>query len=1116
MVRQLAAPGSASRTLTAVKVMHHTTTGLEALLDSGADASLLDWGLAERLGIKSELLVKPIQAKALNGAELFTITHTSEPLEMHIKNHKEIIRFYLFQSPSQALVLGQPWLCRHNPHVNWRTGEIIGWGEDCVGNCLDVFSPAEDIPVLNLASVKSTTDSEYPDLNTVPPCYRHLREVFNKTKAMSLPPHRTYDCAIDLLPGSVVPKGRLYSVSGPEKEAMREYIQTSLKAGLIRPSSSPAGAGFYFVAKKDGSLRPCIDYSPLNDITIKNRYPLPLMSSVFDQLQQAKVFTKLDLRSAYHLIRIREGDEWKTGFNTPRGHYEYLVMPFGLTNAPAVFQAMINDVLRDFIDHFVYVYLDDILIYSPDLDTHRDHVTRVLQRLLENRLYVKAEKSVFHADTISFLGFIVAPGRVQMDPAKISAVAEWPTPDSRKRVQQFLGFANFYRRFIRGFSAIAAPLHALTSSKVQFQWSPQAETAFQNLKRLFTSAPILTMPDPRRQFVVEVDASNEGIGAVLSQRSEQDGKMHPCAFLSQRLSKAERNYDVGNRELLAVKVALEEWRHWLEGANHPFIVWTDHKNLEYIKKAKRLNSRQARWALFFNRFSFSLSYRPGSRNVKPDALSRLFDPEPVAKEPEAILPLTCVVGAVTWQIENEVKQANGETPPPSGCPATRLFVPVELRPQVIHWAHTSLLSCHPGVRRTMFVISRRFWWPAMEPEVREYVEACSVCARNKTSSTSRMGLLQPLPIPSRPWSDISIDFVTGLPVSQGNTTVLTVVDRFSKMARFIALPKLPSAKKTAEVMMNNVFKIHGFPKDIVSDRGPQFVSRFWRAFCRLIGAKASLTSGYHPEANGQTERLNQQLETSLRCLVAQDPSTWSKNLVWAEYAHNSLPTSATSFPPFQCVFGYLPPVFADNEPEVSVPSALAMIRRCRRIWAAARQVLIRQGDRVKKAADRKRRPAPAYQQGQKVWLSAKNLNLKVPSRKLAPRFVGPFPITKTIGPVAVRLRLPRSLRAHPTFHVSQVKPAKESPMVPAAAPPPQPEVIDGGPVYKVKQLLAVRTRGRGRQYLVDWEGYGPEARQWIPSRFIVDPNLIKDFHRDHPEQPGPSGVGPRRGGTVTG
>ena len=302
----------------------------------------------------------------------------------------------------------------------------------------------------------------------------------------------------------------------------------------------------------------------------------------------------------------------------------------------------------------------------------------------------------------------------------------------------------------------------------------------------------------------------------MSQRSERDGKMHPCAFLSRRLSRAERNYDVGNRELLAVKLTLEEWRHWLEGAEHPFIVWTDHKNLEFIRKAKRLNSRQARWALFFNRFSFTLFYRPGSRNVKPDVLSRLFDPEPETKQPETILPLNCVVGAVTWPIENEVKQANGGAPSPPGCPNNRLFVPVELRPQVIHWAHTLLLSCHPGIKRTMFMISRRFWWPAMEPEVQEYIEACSVCARNKNSSRARMGLLQPLPIPSRPWSDISIDFVTGLPVSQGNTTVLTVVDRFSKMVKFIALPKLPSAKETAEAMMNIVFRVHGFPKDIVS------------------------------------------------------------------------------------------------------------------------------------------------------------------------------------------------------------------------------------------------------------------------------------------------------------
>ena len=364
---------------------------------------------------------------------------------------------------------------------------------------------------------------------------------------------------------------------------------------------------------------------------------------------------------------------------------------------------MINDVLRGFLDQFVNVYLDDILIYSPDLATHQEHVNQVLKRLLEHHLYVKAEKSVFHADTVSFLGFIVAPGRVQMDPAKVSAVAEWPTPDSCKKVQQFLGFANFYRWFVRGFSAIAAPLHALTSTQVPFIWNPEAEKAFQELKHQFTTAPILTLPDPQRQFVVEVDASNDGVGAVLSQRSEKDGKMHPCAFLSRRLSPAERNYDVGNRELLAVKLALEEWCHWLEGAEQPFIVWTDHKNLEFIRKAKRLNSRQARWALFFNRFSFTLSYRPGSRNVKPDVLLRLFGPEPKTKQAETILPLNCVVGAVTWPMENKVKQANGGAP----------YVPAELRPQVIHWAHTSLLSCHPGVKQTMYVISQRFWWPTM-------------------------------------------------------------------------------------------------------------------------------------------------------------------------------------------------------------------------------------------------------------------------------------------------------------------------------------------------------------------------------------------------------------------
>ena len=455
------------------------------------------------------------------------------------------------------------------------------------------------------------------------------------------------------------------------------------------------------MGKKDGTLRPCIDFTGLNNITVKNKYPLPLIDSAFVPLQGATIFTTLDLRNAYHLVRIREGDEWKTAFNTPLGHFEYLVMPFGLSNAPAVFQALVNDVLRDMLGRFVFVYLDDILIYSHSLQEHQEHVHTVLQRLLENKLFVKAEKCKFHATSTSFLGFIISQGGLKMDPAKVSAVADWPTPTNRKQLQRFNGFANFYRRFVKNYSSIAAPLTALTSPSVPFRWTPEAEAAFSKLKDQFISSPIIIHPDRSRQFIVEVDASDTGVGAILSQRSPKDNKLHPCAFFSHKLDPPERNYDVGNRELLAVVKALEEWRHWLEGAEHPFIVWTDHKNLSYIRTAKRLNSRQARWALFLGRFNFTLTYRPGSRNGKPDALSRQFSAEEAPTEPEPIVPPSRVIATLTWEIEAKVRQAQSTQPGPGNGPPNCLFVPDSVRSQVLQWAHSSHLTSHPGSHRTV-------------------------------------------------------------------------------------------------------------------------------------------------------------------------------------------------------------------------------------------------------------------------------------------------------------------------------------------------------------------------------------------------------------------------------
>ncbi|KAK9513191.1 hypothetical protein VZT92_026747 [Zoarces viviparus] len=781
---------------------------ISTFLDSGADASFMDEDLVTQLGI--DLLIPSFW----DSPGCVDIIHTS-------------------------------------------TGLQVLFGQACHLVCLKQAAVPQSV-----ALSKST-----PDLTGVPAEYWDFREVFNKSKALSLPPHRPYDCAIDLHPGTFPPKGRLYSLSAPERGAMDKYINDSLASGIIRPSSSPAGAGFFFVEKKDKTLRPCIDYRGLNEITVKNRYPLPLIATAFELLQGATIFSKLDLRNAYHLVRIREGDEWKTAFNTPKGHYEYLVMPFGLTNAPAIFQALVNDVLRDMLDRHVFVYLDDILIFSKNREEHVHHVQSVLQRLLENSLFVKAEKCEFHVPTVSFLGYIVSQGSIQMDPAKVAAVTAWPVPSSRKQLQSFLGFANFYRRFIRNYSAVASPLTALTSSKTPFRWTSAAEETFQNLKLRFTSAPILRVPDPDRQFVVEVDASDIGVGGVLSQRSATDQNLHPCAFFSRRLSPDERNYDIGNRELLAVKLALE--RHWLEGTKLPFLVWTDHKNLEYIRTAKRLNYRQARWSLFFTRFHFSLSYRPGSRNVKPDALSRQFQGEEgPTSDSSSILPASCQVGVLTWEIERSVRSATRGQAVPSACPPNRLFVPQALRSNVLQWAHASPLTCHPGIQRTQDVLRQRFWWASLNEDTREFVNACPVCNQHKPSRLAPAGLLRPLPVPH-----ISLDFVTGLPLSEGHTVILTVVDRFSKLAHFIPLPKLPSAKETAELICLHIFRLHGIPIDIVSDRGPQFTSIFWREFCTMLGATVSLSSGFHPQSNGQTERKNQEMETALRCMVSRNPAT---------------------------------------------------------------------------------------------------------------------------------------------------------------------------------------------------------------------------------------------------
>ena len=769
---------------------------LSALIDSGAAGNLISAVTAERLHLPLHRLPAPISIHAADRQLICggTITHYVGPVDLRIKEHQEEITFFVISPSKHAIILGLPWLTTHNPNINWRRR--------------DMNFPPSSTPTHTSVVTCASTSVESPSTTAPTPLpveYRDLAAVFSKIRATCLPPHRPWDCAIDLLAGTSPPRSRSYPLSQAEHKVMEQYIEEALRQGFIRPSTSPAAAGFFFVAKKDGGLRPCIDYRGLNNITVKYRYPLPLVPNALDQLRGARFFTKLDLRSAYNLVRIREGDEWKTAFNTPTGHYEYKVMPYGLANAPSVFQGFMNDVLRDMLGRSVITYIDDIIIYSTSMAQHVQHVRRVLECLLANSLFVKLEKCQFHCSTVSFLGYVIGPEGVKMETSKVDAVSNWPFPRTVKDLQRFLGFANFYRRFICGFSTSAAPLTSLLKGKPRrLSPTPEAEVAFEKLKQSFTTAPILQLPDPALPFIVEVDASEVGVGAVLYQRSGDPAKLHPCAFFSRKLSPAEHNYDVGDRELLAVKMALEEWRHWLEGALHPFLVLTDHRNLEYLRSARRLNPRQARWAIFFVRFAFTISYRPGSKNIKADALSRRYDSAAGDKSPTTILPDAVFLCPIAWDLDADITQARRQDPTPPSCPRNREYVPLALHDRVIAEAHTSVSAGHPGARRTTHLIQQRYWWSGLASDVEAVVRSCSLCATTKTPRHLPAGKLHPLPVPQRPWTHLAVDFVTDLPASGGHTVILVVVDRFSKHCKFIPFTRLPTALQVAEAMFHHV------------------------------------------------------------------------------------------------------------------------------------------------------------------------------------------------------------------------------------------------------------------------------------------------------------------------
>ncbi|GKA56713.1 putative reverse transcriptase domain-containing protein [Tanacetum coccineum] len=493
-------------------------------------------------------------------------------------------------------------------------------GMDWLRRCHAVIVCDEKLVFLAQISAKKEEDkSEGKQINDVP-IVRDVPEVFPKDLP-GIPLARPVEFQIDLIPGATPVARAPYRLAPSEMKELSEQLQELSDKGFIRPSSSPWGTLVLFVKKKDGSFRMCIDYRELNKLTVKNRYPLSRIDNLFDQLQGSSIYSKIDMRSGYHQLRVQEQDIPKTAFQTRYGHYEFQVMPFGLTNAPAVFMDLMNRVCKPYLDKFVIVFIDDILIYSKDEKEHEEHLKAILELLKKEKLYAKFSKCEFWIPKVQFLGHVIDSRGIHVDPAKIESIKDWASPKTPTEIHQFLGLAGYYRRFIKGFSKIAKSMTKLTQKGIKFDWGEKEENAFQLIKQKLCSAPILALPEGSEDFVVYCDASHKGLGAVLMQREKV------IAYASRQLKVHEKNYTTHDLELGSVVFALKIWRHYLYGTR--CTVFTDHKSLQHILDQKELNMRQRRWLELLSDYDCDIRYHPGKANVVADALSHKERTEPL-------------------------------------------------------------------------------------------------------------------------------------------------------------------------------------------------------------------------------------------------------------------------------------------------------------------------------------------------------------------------------------------------------------------------------------------------------------------------------------------------------